>query len=211
MALLVHVCPSRLWPQRRGFFRCSALGTIDGERSSNSRSWSICFLNLVGSSGSGFSDTCNLSPISRMMARLCAGSMSMRLGITKPRSGKKAPAAKPQRPAPTYPSATFPLASTAGNSEWNRRPSLLAICACACIKNSVPLAATFGYPRHAPCKHRRARRSRIYKAWRAAFVPLISLIATRCSSRTRNPKCGVDASTRLPSDRKHAIGMKCDY
>ena len=78
--------------QRPGFFQCSAPGTIDGEGSSTSRSRSICFLNLVGSSGSGFSDARNLSPISRTMARLCVWSMSMRLGITKPRSGKKTPA-----------------------------------------------------------------------------------------------------------------------
>jgi hypothetical protein len=108
------------------------------------------------------------------MARLCVWSMSMRLGIAKPRSGKKAPAAKPQRPVPTYPSAAFPLRATAGNSEWNRRPPLLAICASACIKNSGSLAATFGYP--ATCAVLTSASDGLIssKAWRAAFVPLIS-------------------------------------
>lgn len=34
--------------QRRGLFQCPASGTIDGERSSSSRSRSICFLSLAG-------------------------------------------------------------------------------------------------------------------------------------------------------------------
>jgi hypothetical protein len=59
----------------------------------------------------------------------------------RPRSGKKAPALAPTPPA------ALPLASTAGNSEWNPRPPLLAICASACFDNSGSLIATFGYPR----------------------------------------------------------------
>jgi hypothetical protein len=53
-------------------------------------------------------------------------SMSMRLGITKPRSGKKAPASETQRlrhlPLPQLSRLRARLAI-----EWNRRPPLLAI------------------------------------------------------------------------------------
>jgi hypothetical protein len=51
--------------------------------------------------------------------------------------------------------------------EYNRRPPLLAICASASVDNSGSLAATFGYPCHAPCKYRRAAASRV-KAWQGA-------------------------------------------
>ena len=67
----------------------------------------------------------------------------MRLRITKPRSGKKAPALAPTPPA------ALPLASTAGSSERNRRPPHLAICASAGLEQRFrkgPLAI----PRHAP-------------------------------------------------------------
>jgi len=113
--------------QRRRLSQRSAAGTIDGDCSSNSRSRSICVLRLPGHSGSSFRTARSLSPISCTIARLCLGSMSMRLCITKPRSGKKAPALAPRLPA------ALPIASTAGNSEWNRRPPLLAICASACF------------------------------------------------------------------------------
>jgi hypothetical protein len=139
---------------------------IEGDCSSNARSRSICVLNLAGSSGSGFSDARILSPISRTMARLCVWSMSTRLGITKPRSGKKAPAADTRRCAYLPLPQLFPLASTAGNSEWNRRPPLLAICASACFENSGSLVATFGYPRYAPGCYQRATVSWRLNSWR---------------------------------------------
>ena len=113
--------------QRRRLSQGSAVGMIDGDCSSKSRSRSICVLRLAGTSGSSFRNAHSLSPISLTIARLCVWSMSMRLGITKPRSGKKTPALAPTPPA------ALPLASTAGNSERNRRPPLLAICASACF------------------------------------------------------------------------------
>ncbi len=85
--------------QRRRLSQRSAAGTIDGDCSSNSRSRSICVLRLPGHSGSSFRTARSLSPISCTIARLCLGSMSMRLCITKPRSGKKAPALAPTPPA----------------------------------------------------------------------------------------------------------------
>ncbi len=87
--------------QRRSLSQRSALGMIDGDCSSD-------------------------SPISLTIARLCVWSMSMRLGITKPRSGKKAPASETQRlrhlPLPQLSRLRARLAI-----EWNRRPPLLAI------------------------------------------------------------------------------------
>lgn len=130
MALLVRVGPSPA-SQRRGFVPRSAPGTIDGERSSSFRSRSICVLSLSGWSGSGFSASRNFSPISLAIARRCLWSMSMRRGTTDLRA---------------YPFLASPPASTAAVYKWNRRPPLLAICASACIQNSGPLAATFGYP-----------------------------------------------------------------
>ena len=130
MALRVPIRPSRLCCPRRSLSQRSALGMIDGNCSSNSPSRSICALRLPGCSGSSFRNARSLSPISCTIARLCLGPMSMQLRIKKPRSGKKAPAL-----APT-PLAALPLASTTGNSEWNRRPPLLAICASACFDNS---------------------------------------------------------------------------
>lgn len=130
MALLVRVGPSPA-SQRRGFVPRSAPGTIDGERSSSFRSRSICVLSLSGWSGSGFSASRNFSPISLAIARRCLWSMSMRRGTTDLRA---------------YPFLASPPANTAAVYKWNRRPPLLAICASACIQNSGPLAATFGYP-----------------------------------------------------------------
>ena len=75
--------------QRRSLSQRSALGMIDGDCSSNSRSRSICVLRLPGTSGSSFRNARSLSPISLTIARLWVWSMSMRLGITKPRSGKE--------------------------------------------------------------------------------------------------------------------------
>ena len=99
MALLVPVEPSRLGcsnaPQR-SLSQRSASGMIDGDCSSNSRRRSICVLRLCESSGSSFRNARSLSPISRAIARLCLGFMSMRLCITKARSGKKAPTLIPQ-------------------------------------------------------------------------------------------------------------------
>ena len=111
--------------QRRSLSQRSALGMIDGDCSS-SRSRSIRVLRLPGSSGSSFRNARSLSPISLTIARLCVWSMSMRLGITKPRSGKKAPASETQRlrhlPLPQLSRLRARLAI-----EWNRRPPLLAI------------------------------------------------------------------------------------
>ena len=179
MTLLVHVRPSRLW-----FNECSALGTINGERSFNSRSRSICFVNLVGNSGSGFSDACNLSPISRAMARLCVWSMSMRLGMRKPRSGKKAPAAKPQR-----------LAS----------PQLSRLRARLAILNGTGdrrfwLAGRWQRPLAIRDMRRiriGERRSHISNAWRAAFVPLIRDVTFHSDEE---PEERLDVSTRLSSN-----------
>jgi hypothetical protein len=100
---------------------------IDGDCSSNSRSRSICVLRPSGTSGSSFRNARSLSPISLTIAQLCVWFMSMRLGITKPRSGKKAPASETQHLRLPTPPAAFSLASTAGDSEWNRRPPLLAL------------------------------------------------------------------------------------
>ena len=62
---IARPCPSEpSLAQWRGFFQCSAPGTIDDERSSNSRSRLICVLKRAGNSGSGLSDARNLSPIS---------------------------------------------------------------------------------------------------------------------------------------------------
>jgi hypothetical protein len=153
-------------------FQCSALGTIDGERSSNSRSRSTCFLNLVGSSGSGFSDACNLSPISRTMARLCVWSMSMRLGITKPRSGKKAPAAKPsvlRRPTPPQLSRLRArLAILNGTGDRRFWLSARALALRTAGRWQRPLAI-----RDMRRINTGERRSHTSKAWRATFVPLI--------------------------------------
>jgi hypothetical protein len=70
--------------QRRGLSQRSALGMIDGDCSSNSRSRSICILRLAGSSRSSVSDARNLSPISWTIARLCPWSISMGFRMTKP-------------------------------------------------------------------------------------------------------------------------------
>jgi len=170
--------------QWRGVFQGSALGTMDGERSSNSRSRSICVLNLVGSSGSGFSDASNLSPISRTMARLCAWSMSMRSGITKPRSGKKAPAAKPQRPTPPQPSRLeAPRATLKGTGDRRFWLSARALALRKAGRWQRPLAI-----RDMRRINTGERRSHIFKACGRFSFPC-SPIATRCSMRTRNPEC----------------------
>ena len=112
--------------QRRRLSQGSAVGMIDGDCSSNSRSRSICALRLAGSSGSSFMNAASLSPICCTIARLCLGSMSTRLRI---RSLVRVIKRQHWRPPP----AVLPVASTAGNSEWNRRPPLLAVCASACF------------------------------------------------------------------------------
>ena len=88
---------------------------IDGDCSSNSRSRLICALRLPGNSGSSFRNVRSLSAISCTIARLCLESMSMRLRITKPRSGKNAPGLA------STPPAALPFASTAGNGTGDRR------------------------------------------------------------------------------------------
>jgi hypothetical protein len=142
---------------------------INGERSSNSRSRSICILNLVGSSGSGSSDARSLSPISRTIARVCVWSMSMRLGMTKPRSGKKARAAGPSVLRLPTPSQLSRLRARLAilNGTVDRRFSLSAR---ALVLRTAVRLATFGYPRHAPCWYRRATVSRSQVAANT-FVP----------------------------------------
>jgi hypothetical protein len=93
--LLSKVAQRRVLPQRLG------PETIEGDRSSNSRSRSICILSLAGSSGSGFSDARSLSPISRTMARLCTWSMWLRITessvATTPPAGRYQSCAPPDR------------------------------------------------------------------------------------------------------------------
>jgi hypothetical protein len=108
--------------QRRRLSQGSAAGMIDGDCSSNSRSRSICVLKLPGSSGSSFR-TRVVSPRSLEQLLGCVWNLCQ-CGCA---SGRKAPASAPAPPA------ALPLASTAGNSEWNWRPPLLAICASACF------------------------------------------------------------------------------
>jgi hypothetical protein len=72
---------------------CSSDGTVNGERSSNSRSRSICALRRSGWSGSGFSNARSCWPMTLRIARLCLWSMSMLWGIAKfPSAPRTAPA-----------------------------------------------------------------------------------------------------------------------
>ena len=135
--------------QQRRLPQGSAAGMIDDDCSSNSRSRSICVLKLPGSSGSSFRNACSLSPISLTIARLCLGSMSMRLRIRTPRSGKRAPALQhPSRSSPTcehrWQFGTEPETAAFGYL----RVRLF-------LRTAGPVG-TFGYPRHAPCSERRA-------------------------------------------------------
>jgi hypothetical protein len=185
--------------QRRGVFQCAALGTINGERSFNSRSRSICFVNLVGSSGSGISDACNLSPISRAMARLCVWSMSMRLGIKKPRPGKKAPAAKPQRLAPPQHSRLRARLAIL-NGTGDRRFWLSA--------RALVLRTAGRWQRPLAIRDMRRisigeRRSHISNAWRAAFVPVISDRDAAFHSG-EEPEVRLDASTTAVLTWEHS-------
>ena len=134
-------CPEAA--HRRGLSQRSALGMIDGDCSSNSRSRSICVLRLPGSSGSAFRNARSLPPISSTIARLCWGSISMRLCIGS--LSKKAPAS-------AQPLTQLP-ACERGWQFWNGtgdRRFWLSVRALV-VENSGPRVGTFGYPRHAPC------------------------------------------------------------
>jgi len=95
MALRVPIRPSRLCCRRRSLSQRSALGMMDGDCSSNSRSRSICALRLAGSSGSSFMNAASLSPICWHDCSAVLGIYVNAVAHKKPRSGNKAPALAP--------------------------------------------------------------------------------------------------------------------
>jgi hypothetical protein len=67
------------------------MGTIGGGWPFNSRSRSICFLRLAGTSGSCLMTPRNRSPISRIIVRPVFSSISTRFRITEPPFQRKPP------------------------------------------------------------------------------------------------------------------------
>jgi hypothetical protein len=108
------------------------------------------------------------------MARLCVWSMSMRLGITKPRSGKKsasseAPASCAYLPLRSFSRLRARLAILNGTGDRRFWLSARALVLRTAGRWQRPLAI-----RDMRRINTGERRSHISKAWRVAFVPLIS-------------------------------------
>ena len=149
--------------QRRRLSQGSAVGMIDGDCSSNSRSRSICVLRLSGGAGSSCRNARSLSPISWTIARLCLESMSMRLRITKPRSGKAPALASPLPQLSRLRARLAILNGTGDRRFWLSARALL-------LRTAGPAVGTFGY-RDMRRVVNGERRSRATKALTGAFVP----------------------------------------
>jgi hypothetical protein len=108
------------------------MGTIGGGWPFNSRSRSICFLRLAGTSGSCLMTPRNRSPISRIIVRLVFSSISTRFRITEPPF---------QRKPPTFRDSVPSVSRERG------RDRRLWLSARALVGNSgSPTKSTFGYP-----------------------------------------------------------------
>ena len=126
--------------QRRRLSQRSAAGMIHGDCSSNSRSRSICALWLPGSSGSSFINARSLSPISCTIARLCLGSMSMRLRMRSLVRVRK----RQHRRAPSRSSPACEHGWQFCNGTGDRRFGYLR--ERLFMRTAGPAVGTFGYP-----------------------------------------------------------------